>query len=241
MNLSRIASCFLLATLFWVTHTTAFGATFDVSVDTSSVVGQNGGIYFGFFPGNNAAAASVSISDFRLTVPGALNGSPFTDGGTSGSLSSTVSIDNSTALNDYLQGLIFGTALRFLVKFNLPSPLSGSSGSELDVQITGGDLQTPLLTKSADGYLVKISYNQAGVFTALSTGSAATITAANATPEPRMLSALGLVVLYFANWWRRQRLTMAKTLVVLELTPRLTSDITGIHLIRSGICSSSRI
>ncbi len=111
-----------------------------------------------------------------------------------------------------LQGLIFGTALRFLVKFNLPSPLSGSSGSELDVQITGGDLQTPLLTKSADGYLVKISYNQAGVFTALSTGSAATITAGNATPEPRMSLALALVVLYFANWRRRQRLTTAKTL-----------------------------
>ena len=148
----------------------------SVSINTSSLSGQAGGIYFQFNPGLNADLASVSILDFSLTPPGALDPSSalnFSDGGASGSLDSNdLTIANTFALNDYGEALTFGSEITFLINLNLPAQLTGHSGSELLVQVTGPDLLTPLLTADPQGNLITMSYDTTGAVNVLSTNPA---------------------------------------------------------------------
>ena len=162
---------------------------FSININTSSLLGQGGGIYFQFDPGLNADLASVSIADFSVAAPGALDpASPlnFSDGGASGSLdSNNLTIWNTFALNDYGEALTFGSNITFLVDLNIPATLKGDSGSELIIQVTGPDLLTPMLTADPSGNLVTMSYDATGALTVLSTNpDAARVSAVSAVPEP---------------------------------------------------------
>jgi hypothetical protein len=178
-------------------------SAFDVTINASSLDGTNGGIYFQFSPGLNADPASVSITNFLLTSPGALNSaSPlnFSDGGASGSLDAgNLTIANSFALNDYGEALEFGSLISFVVTLNTPSVLHGDSGSALSIQVTGPDLLTPLLTSDPAGNLVDIAYDQTGSLNVLSTSSNAGVTQVSATPEPRTFATIAAVLL-FSSW-----------------------------------------
>lgn len=183
----------------------------SVKIDTSSLSGQDGGIYFQFNPGLNADLASVNIANFSVAPPGALDpASPlnFSDGGASGSLDSNdLTISNTFALNDYGEALTFGSDITFLVDLNIPSTLTGNSGSELSVQVTGPDLLTPLLTADPSGNLVTMSYDTTGALTVLSTNpNTAAVSAVSAVPEPGGWALLGtvLVPLFLV---RRKRIT----------------------------------
>lgn len=176
---------FLAAPLLVAASFAASAETFDINIDTGSLSGQAGGIYFQFSPGLNADPASVAITDFALTPPGALNpASPlnFSDGGASGTLDANdLVINNNFALNDYGEALTFGSDISFAVTLNLPPVLTGQSGSELGIQVTGPDLLTPLLTSDPSGNVLDLSYDQTGSLNVLSTTSAAGLTEA---PEP---------------------------------------------------------
>lgn len=180
---------------------------FDVSIDTSTLAGNTGGIYLAFAPGFNSDPASVAIFGFS---PGAgLPGAPaFTDGGVTGSLDTGDLLFTNYLyfVNDYGETVIFGSRLSFEVSFNLPDTLTGSSGSELDVQLTQSDLATPVLTGDSSGNIVEISYDRNGVFTATATSAAATITAGGSVPEPATgkcvaLLACLLIGLRFVRAW----------------------------------------
>ncbi len=182
----------------------------NVSIDTSSLSGQDGGIYFQFDPGLNADPASVSIADFSVAAPGALEPASllnFSDGGVSGSLdSNNLAIANTFALNDYGEALKFGSGITFLVDLSIPAILAGDSGSELVIQVTGSDLLTPLLTADPSGNLVTMSYDTTGTLSVLSTNPDTAQVSQFATPEPGgiALSGSALVLLLLV---RRRRMT----------------------------------
>src|SRR6266487_4434304 len=104
---------------FWLIAVTAFlplrqaaatPITYLVTVNTATISALAGQLDFQFNPGSGVLAAFVDISSFSSTG-GSLSGSPTLTGGASGNLTSTVHIDNSGGLNDYLQNFTFGTAL----------------------------------------------------------------------------------------------------------------------------------
>ena len=180
----------------------------SVSIDTSSLVGQNGGIYFQFDPGLNADPASVSISDFSMGAPGALDPASllnFSDGGVSGSLDSNdLTIANTFALNDYGEALTFGSGITFLVDLSIPATLTGDSGSELVIQVTGSDLLTPLLTADPSGNLVTMSYDTTGALSVLSTNPDTAQVSVATTPEPGGIALPGTVVVLMLLVRRRR-------------------------------------
>jgi len=161
--------------------------TYTVNIDTSTQAGNPGSIYFQFAPGNNADPASVRISDFLIGAPGSLSGIPLTDGGVTGALDSPpLTIDNSSGLNDYLQGLTYGPHISFKVEFQLPPTLSGDSGSELDWALLASD-GSPLLTVDASGNIGRIFYDEKGAFTSDTLGNDAIESIVTAVPEPASL------------------------------------------------------
>jgi hypothetical protein len=186
---------------------------FSVDINTSSLLGQGGGVYFQFDPGLNADLASVSIANFSVAAPGALDPASalnFSDGGASGSLdSNNLTIWNTFALNDYGEALTFGSHITFLVDLNIPATLTGDSGSEFLIQVTGPNLLTPLLTADPSGNLVTMSYDTTGALSVLSTNpDAAKVSAVSAVPEPGGFVLLGSVLVLLLLVGRKRIICM---------------------------------
>ncbi len=155
----------------------------------------------------------MSIANFSVAAPGALDpASPlnFSDGGASGSLdSNNLTIWNTFALNDYGEALTFGSQIAFLVDLNIPATLTGDSGSEFLVQVTGPDLLTPLLTADPSGNLVTMSYDTTGALSVLSTNpDAAKVSAVSAVPEPGGFVLLGSVLVLLLLVGRKRIICM---------------------------------
>jgi hypothetical protein len=184
---------------------------YDISIDTSSVSGNDGAIYFQFSPGLNADFASVSITSFGITAPGVLKGiPPITDGGVTGALNNLpLTIDNSGGLNDYLHFVSFGNSLLFEVQFNLPGTLKGDSGSEFGFGLTASDGVSPILTLDPNGFIGSISYDKQGAFAATPLSSVGTIVPVSAVPEPEsaplLISCLVVLGLLFRRDSRSRR------------------------------------
>jgi len=197
-TMQRFMPVFIVLAMAFLPLASADTVSFDVSIDTSSVAGDAGGIYLSFSPGYDSDPASVAISGFSPAagLAGAscfTSGPCFTDGGVTGSLDTNdlVFTNYVSALNDYGETLTFGSELSFVATFDLPNTLTGESGSELDIGLTEPDLVTPVLTSDPSGYIASISYDQNGVFSTSTTSDAATVTELVAsTPEPRMLGIL---------------------------------------------------
>lgn len=187
--------------------------TFTISIDTSLVAGTPGGIYLDFSTGADSDPATVAITNFSPS--GGLSGGPdlapgFTDGDVSGTLDAgdLVFGNNTSATNEYTEALTFGSTLSLEATFDVPNVLLGTSGSELDIQLTESDLLTPILTTDPSGNIVEISYDQTGTFTKTSTSSAATITEiGTSTPEPATGASLSIMAALAAasSLWRRRR------------------------------------
>ena len=171
---------------------------FDILLDTSSLGGSNGGIYFQFAGGLNPDPANVTVTNFLFSGPGALSvTAPLTNGGVSGTLPATVTLNNSTALNDYTHLLSFGTGIAFRVTFNLPLILSGSSGSVFAFGLTADDGLTPLLTSDPEGYMGRLSYNTSGQFAADLLSPQASLLGSQ-VPEPSATSLLAAPLVLIA-------------------------------------------
>jgi len=131
-----------------------YSYTFDAN--TSSVVGQTGYIELQYNPGiSSTGASSAVVSNF--TSDATLVGSAALTGDASGQLPSTVTIKNTTQLNDYFQQLTFGSNLQFSLN------LSGASGNSFGLSFWGSDGATPLLTTdTANGFATIIDFNANG-------------------------------------------------------------------------------
>ena len=199
----------LLLALCFASSTAVFSGPISiVNIDTSSLSGTSGAIYFQFAGGLNPDPASVSISNFSLDAPGALDPAvpgtnPLTDGGVTGSLLALpLIIDNSGGLNDYTHFLTFGSQISFQVSLNFPNPLVGDSGSDFLFAVTGPDGITPLLVSGpSDYFLGDIGYGLDGVVIATALLPAAQIT--SAVPEPSY--SVGVFVALLAAFMLRRR------------------------------------
>jgi hypothetical protein len=140
--------------------------TYNVTVDTSSLVGTTGGIEFTLIAGNTPAPLdTATITKF---VPQAgLVPPPTTSGDVSGNLSTTVSLDNQSP-SMYFESLTYGHTLSYQVTLtgaglskaadtlfsfylfdSVGNPVSGPSspsGEILDINIQGptGVIDTPV-------------------------------------------------------------------------------------------------
>lgn len=181
---------------------------YNVTIDTSSQAGNNGAIYFSFAGGLNADPASITIQTFSIAAPGGLSATPppFQDGGVTGSLDSLpLTIDNSSGLNDYEHYLVYGPTVSFRVLFNLPTVLTGNSGSQLVWQLTAADGITPVLTNDNSGNIGTIFYDNTGAFTSSTLGNSTIETIAGTVPEPSTIGfgALGTILIALKRRPRR--------------------------------------
>jgi hypothetical protein len=138
--------------------------TYEVSVDTSAIHGSSGFLDFDFAPGGNSQAAFVTISGF--SPGGSLTGASQVNGGISGTLATTLTIDNSTQLNDYFQAFTYGNSLAFLLSFGGPALTApdgtSSSGSTFAFAMFDSTGVNPLLTNDPNGNTFKVDVNLNG-------------------------------------------------------------------------------
>jgi PEP-CTERM motif len=120
-------------------------------------------------------------------------------GGVSGTLPGLLTIDNSTAFNDYFQGFNYGDSISFLITLGGPaidSPngtaTSGSTFGFAMFDATGGN---PLLTTDPNGNAFTIDVNLDGS-TAVNdfSAKAQVALAARPVPEPASFWLLGIVL-----------------------------------------------
>lgn len=131
--------------------------SYDVAINTSSLSGQDGYLYFQYLPVN---AANSFATVYGFTTDGTLAGSPSAavDGSAvTGQLPGSVTFANTNGINDYNHGIQFGNTMTYHMSFSDPvsgGPAGGSSTFSLGLFSDESGLN-PLLT--ADGTLYTLS------------------------------------------------------------------------------------
>lgn len=135
----RVAKKLSIFTLFAICSLNqALATAFQVTVDTSSINGSAGLIDFQFNPGTGAATAEL----LSFSSVGGLLGGPLAPiGDVTGTLPGTVTIENSTGLNDYTEQFTFGSSFNFIL--DLQGDLAGSG---FFLALYSPNFAAPLLT-----------------------------------------------------------------------------------------------
>ena len=122
----------LIIALVGFVGSSAFAAlSYDVSVDTTSLSGTSGYLYFQYVP-INAVESTAMVFNFATT--GTLSASPSpagTLGGSTGTLTTgtgAVTFDTANNATDYNHGIQFGTNLNFSLLLNAPVPGAPAGG-----------------------------------------------------------------------------------------------------------------
>lgn len=174
------------------------GIQYQVTVTTSSVSGTSGFLDFQFNPGNGTSqTATALISNFS---GGTINGAPSVTGNVTGLLSTSVTMINSTPLQELFQAFTFGPSFSFLVDLSglaISSPNGTSTaGSTFGLGLYDSG-QNPILTNQGAGtgfvYQEQINLNGTVTPTAFPNGNLPTVVTfvQVVTPEPAALSLMG--------------------------------------------------
>ena len=191
---------FLASSCLWATT-----FTYNVTVNTASLSTTAGTIDFQFNPGDvTSDIANAKISNFTITGPGSLMGAPQYFGDASGTLPSSLVVNNTFNDNEALQALKFGSALAFRVTLNEMLTGTAHAGSVFNFSVFQTDGFTPLLTTDPNGVLVSINLDTKGASSASTTSSFATVL--SAVPEPGTIVLIGLGVLGFTAARKKLRL-----------------------------------
>jgi hypothetical protein len=190
---------FTIAVLSAVFTCTGAPITWSFTVDTSSISGSSGFLDFQFNPGPNATqAAFVEISAFAPAANLGAEQPPVGD--VSGALPSTVTIQNSQALNDYFQAFLFGNSLTFDVFFDGPALTSpdgiSSSGSTFAFGLYDST-QSPILTTDPSGAaaVVDVDLDGGTMFQSFPSGGGGSVVSADTVPEPGTLGMAAFTLL----------------------------------------------
>ena len=179
--------------------------TYNVFVLSSSISGNSGYLDFQFNPGSGVQAAAVDITNFGYS-DGGPNGPPVLTGGASGDLATSVHIDNTGGLNDYLQSWTFPLLFQFTITFSGPA-LSSPDGTSTDtfgLALYDPSFNPQLNDGSQGDFILTIDVNSDGSTTPnLASSPAGLVTVTPVlTPEPGtwlLFSLAGAAV------WRRYR------------------------------------
>jgi hypothetical protein len=194
--------------------------TYDVTVNTPSIMGDNGSLDFNFNAGPfTTQAADLQILNFSsdgslVGCIGNIQGYCQT-GDVSGQLPATVTFDNGTGFNDYFDGFTFGTYISFDVSLYGPALSDpdgvSTSGSTFAFSMFSDAAGTvPALTQNTDGNgdAFIIDVNLDGTTTVVNQSDQAALAAVSSTPEPGSLSLIalpiGLGIVFRLRQQRRQ-------------------------------------
>ena len=111
----------LIIALLVFGSTSAFAAlTYDASIDTSSISGQQGYLYMQYDPYSTTVASTATVSGFATDgVLGAQDTVDVVDRtAVTGTLPGPVVFANTYGINDYEQAITFGNTLGFLLSFS---------------------------------------------------------------------------------------------------------------------------
>jgi hypothetical protein len=117
----------IIAFVVFAVNSAFASLTYDVTINTSSLIGQDGYLYFQYLP---VSAANSSATLYGFTTDGTLAGSPSAavDGSAvTGQLPGSVAFANTNGINDYNHGIHFGNTINYQLSLSDPA-LGGTSG-----------------------------------------------------------------------------------------------------------------
>jgi len=97
---------------------------YDVTLNTSSLLGTGATLTFDFIAGGGTQSNSVSILDF--STDGTLVSGGVNSGSVSGSLPGTATLSNASFFNELQQGITLGSTISFQVDATTNAPTGGS-------------------------------------------------------------------------------------------------------------------
>jgi len=206
MNFLKI-KLLIIAVIMFATSSAFASLSYDVTVNTSTLVGQSGYLYLQYATIDNAVASTATVSLLGTdAVFGAQDTVDVVNGSAvHGTLPSNVTFTNTNPVNDYNQAITFGNSLSFLVSFastpavNTPAVSTLSFGLFAD---NGGS--TPLLNTNGGSYagtVAMINLNNDGSTSATTLDATTTATP---TPIPAAAWLLGSGLLGLAGIRRRK-------------------------------------
>ena len=172
--------------------------TYPIVLDTSSLDGTAGFLALQWNPGEtpDAQPAIATVSDVVVTG-GSLTSAVTHHGGASGSLDGTAQLTNNSVLDEIIQGLTFGSQIKFDLTISgsaLETPGNGGFGSTFAAQLLAADGVTPQATIDPTGAAIAADVKPDGStmvtnFPSSALGSAPVAGTPNVADAP--LSALG--------------------------------------------------
>lgn len=171
----------------------AHAETWQIDIDTSSLAGISGSLDLQLNPGaSDAQPVQVQIGHFNTD---ASLGAGAADGTVSGSLSGVLVLDNTDALNAWLQSLVFGSHIAFTLDIN--APLTAGSGTSFAALLWDANFN-PLLAASGEDAALRINLAPLSAPVWISSPAVQVSTVqVSAVPEPAiaysLLAGLGLL------------------------------------------------
>ncbi len=184
-------------------------AEYDVSVDTSALIGNGAGPFSLDFQFNDGAGTgdgnnTVNVSGFVFTG-GLATGTPTLSGGATGSLAAGLSFNDSSALNEAYQGFNPGSTLTFHVSLTL-NVAPGSAPDLFSFGVLDSSFANIPTTGFGDSlFTVEIGASGATFATGASSSPAGVSVNVTAVPEPGVwATATGALLIGFGAWRRRR-------------------------------------
>ncbi len=184
---------FVIAIIMLAASSAFASLGYEVTVDTSSLIGQSGYLYLQYDP-LNAVASTANVSGF--VTDGTLGAQDTVDvvNGTAvtGSLPGSVTFANTNGINDYNHAITFGNSLSFLVSFaSTPgTPAGGVSTFSLGIFGDAFGLN-PLLNTNGGNYAGTVAMINLQNDGSTSTQILDSSTTATPTPVPAAVWLLG--------------------------------------------------
>ena len=178
---------------------------FQLRIDTSTLAGTSGAIDLQFNPGPNTfQSATVTVSAFQ----GAGSTSAQKIGSvTGGPLPNPLTINNTQALNEDLESIVFGNSLNLTLDFsgiaiNTPGSSNPQSGSVFTLGLFSDAAATmPILTYDPDGAIFRQIINPGGQFVTQVISPQASL-----VPEPSCVALVGLAGFGLMAWRARRKI-----------------------------------